>query len=314
MKKKILFAYKTKSSMCYNVLDYCEYKGFLFTVYTDGTAEYSLYVMPDIPKITKTFIISTETLKAIVSIIEKYMDILLAVPLSLDNSILDGDYNEFTFYNKKIYASNINTYDIEEIKKSDYEYYKNYYINMVHENNVMKVFSKICGIIRKNNNIDMDLYKFEVIKSNVLFGHSYMILFSDSGYSIDIYNDCTAVYSDYICYNKPYNSVSFKIAPKTLQKIRDILDKKRETVYSFDSHIKGNCEDGYSNVFIFNDKKTEITRISSLLDRKYSWFEETHIEQSENILQIFNDICSILKKYNYADMDLYKCRLLKNNK
>lgn len=314
MEKKILFAYKTKSSVCYNSPDYCEYKGFSFTIYVDGTAEYVLYVMPDTPKITKTFVINTENIKSIASVIEKYSDILLHIPVSLDNGSLDGNYNEFTFYNKKIYSSNICINDIEETKKFNYSYYKKYYKNMVNENSVMEVFGEICNIIRKNNNIYIDLYKFEIIKSNVLFGHSYMTLFSDSGYSFDIYNDGTAVYSEYICYNKPHNSVSFKIVPAILQKIGDVLDKNSETISAFDSHINGNCEDGYSNVFIFNDRKTEVIGISSLLDREYSWFEKTHIQQSDNITQIFNDICSILRKYCYADMNLYECRLLKNNK
>lgn len=148
MKNKILFGYRLSSADCCE--DGVDDDGFLFVIYNDGTAIYNKYVVQDTITKSRKFRVSDQTVREISAVLDKHKKKISALDKDIDNGSCDGDFNIFQFRKKKISTLNIDFNNIEEIKKSNYSYYKEYYNVMVQENIIMKIFKEICAILRKN--------------------------------------------------------------------------------------------------------------------------------------------------------------------
>lgn len=70
--KKILFGYRLSSADC---CTYGDDDGFLFVIYTDGTAIYNKYIVPDTIVNSRKFKVSDKTVSEINAIFDKYKKI-----------------------------------------------------------------------------------------------------------------------------------------------------------------------------------------------------------------------------------------------
>lgn len=135
--------------------------GFSCVINSEGLLEYKTYIFSNKEKSCKTYYISKNTVNNIKKIILKNQKIIDRIPENLDNGSCDGNLNEFVFYNKRISALNIQHVNANLIKVLNFKYYVEYRNNIRNENNVMKIFDKICGLL-KQENIFLGLNSFSV--------------------------------------------------------------------------------------------------------------------------------------------------------
>ena len=154
LKNEILFGYRLGNADCCTEGDD---DGFLFVIYNDGTAIYNKYVVHDIVTRSRRFKVSNKTISEINSVLDRYKKKISAFDTDIDNGSYDGDFNIFTFRNKKINTLNIEEHNIKETTIRNPKYLKEYYNVMVQENKIMNIFKKICAILWKNHAIRMKL-------------------------------------------------------------------------------------------------------------------------------------------------------------
>lgn len=139
----------------------CDDGGFSCVINSERLLEYKTYIFSRKEKDCKTYYISKNTINNIKKIISKNQKIIDRIPEDLDNGSCDGNLNEFVFYNKRISALNIEPVNANLIKVLNLKYYFEYRNNIRNENNVMKIFDKICGLL-KQENIFLSLKSFSV--------------------------------------------------------------------------------------------------------------------------------------------------------
>ena len=139
----------------------CDDGGFSCVINSEGLLEYKTYIFSKKEKDCRTYYISKNTVNHIEKIILKNQKIINRIPENLDNGSCDGNLNEFVFYNKRISALNIEPVNANLIKVLNFEYYAEYRNNIRHENNIMKIFDKICRLM-KQENIFLGLNYFSV--------------------------------------------------------------------------------------------------------------------------------------------------------
>lgn len=135
--------------------------GFSCVINSEGILEYKTYIFSNKEKSCKTYYISKNTVNHIEKIILKNQKIIDRIPENLDNGSCDGELNEFVFYNKRISALNIEHINANLIMILNFKYYVEYRKNIKNENDVMKIFNKICELL-KEEDIFLSLNSFSV--------------------------------------------------------------------------------------------------------------------------------------------------------
>ncbi len=154
LENKILFSYRTSNADCCTEGDD---DGFLLAIYDDGTAVYNKYVVENTIAKSRKFKVSDKTVSEISAVLDKYKKKISALDRDIDNGSCDGDFNIFTFRNKKISTLNIDEHDTKIISMMNPTYYIKYHHVIVQENIIIKIFKEICAILRKNHAIRLKL-------------------------------------------------------------------------------------------------------------------------------------------------------------
>lgn len=162
MNNDILFSYRLGNADCCKDGDD---DGFLFVIYSDGTAIYNKYVVHDNVKRSRKFKVSNKTVSEISTVLDKYERAIFEFDTDIDNGSHDGVFNIFTFRNKKISTFNINDHNIKNInnhntKTSSWDklkYFTEHRDIIIKENIIIKIFNEICAVLRKNHAIRLRL-------------------------------------------------------------------------------------------------------------------------------------------------------------
>lgn len=127
----------------------------------------------------------------------------------------------------------------------------------------------------------------------------------NDGFSITIYENGVAEYKEYVFSDIIKKTKKIYINPVLIKKIEILLKKYQNKILMFDENLDDNLTyDGEFNKFIFNDKQIVTINIEfHNLDEIKKWDSDYYsdyynvISQQNDIIVIFNKICSLLKKY-----------------
>lgn len=129
----------------------------------------------------------------------------------------------------------------------------------------------------------------------------------DDGFSLDIYNDGTALYQTYVFSDIPKKSRKFKVSDRTVSEINTILDRYNNKISGLDKSLDNNSVcDGVFNKFIFRGKKITTfdicehnIKLIAVVNPEYFIKYHKVMVQENIIMRIFREICSVLRK-NHA--------------
>lgn len=129
----------------------------------------------------------------------------------------------------------------------------------------------------------------------------------DDGFSLDIYNDGTALYQEYVFSDILKKCGKFKVSDKTISEINSIFDRYDNKISRLDKSLNNNSVyDGVFNEFIFRGKKITSSdicehkiKLIAIINPEYFIKYHKIMIQENIIMKIFREICSVLRK-NHA--------------
>ena len=99
------------------------------------------------PVFTQLVAVNKVLAERVMEMQETILELIKDVPKSLNNGSLDGSYDIFTFFGKRIEALNISRTNINEIIARNPEYYEEYKDNIDFENRVLDAYDDIAELI-----------------------------------------------------------------------------------------------------------------------------------------------------------------------
>lgn len=128
----------------------------------------------------------------------------------------------------------------------------------------------------------------------------------DDGFSLDIYNDGTALYQAYVFNDIPKKCRKFKVSDRTVSEINAILDRYNNKISGLDKSLDNGSDDGTFSTFTFRGKKITTLNIeehniklTAVVNPEYFIKYHKVMVQENIIMRIFREICSVLRK-NHA--------------
>ena len=121
---------------------------------------YRTYKFDHIEVAKKSYPISPDAVGKIQHILGGDEALIANLNPRLDNGSCDGCCNRFVFNGKEIISWNISKSDIEELKKRNHPYYREFKENVEQENSVLELFDLITPIL-KDYGFTLTLYEFE---------------------------------------------------------------------------------------------------------------------------------------------------------
>lgn len=142
--------------------------GFSIELYGNGNLRYCVYQLFDDIKLLEMFKLDKEAVYAVYRIIDRERRQLDSIPENLNNGSADGVVNEFLFDEFKwITAVNIQETFVKGMILKNYAYYREYKVNMKHENTVLSLFKEICKVLRKAG-VELSLESCEIRQDSKL--------------------------------------------------------------------------------------------------------------------------------------------------
>ncbi len=149
--------------------------------------------------------------------------------------------------------------------------------------------------------------------SNVLFGYRLsnaseaLVGVDDDGFSFIVYKTGKVAYRTYICFGIVKKSVSFRVKKSLPKEITALIESNRSIIESLDCDIDNGSYDGSFSKFNFDGKivttlnlhpkKHDIEDVKRNNRDYYDEYKDV-MRQENDILEIFDAVCLILKKYN----------------
>lgn len=157
-KEMVVFSYQTGPIMGMEGDD----GGFSVCLYGNGNLRYCTYRFFEQISTLEMFKLTREETKMIYDVLADEEKTLAGLPKRLDNGSTDGDSNEFEFLGfGKVTAWNIKKTYVKAMWLANHKYYEQYKENMEYENEVIRVFDRICRCLKKQG-IEMSLGRCSV--------------------------------------------------------------------------------------------------------------------------------------------------------
>ena len=127
-----------------------------FTIKSDGQIVYEQFEFDSNNRILKECInINNKIVNKIEKIIVDNFEKIISIPDNIYNDSCDGNFEIFTFLNKKIETMNIEKHDLKSLKMRDLKIYNKYKNIMIWENIIIDIVEQIHQILSEYDIINI---------------------------------------------------------------------------------------------------------------------------------------------------------------